>query len=295
MLRLQSNSTTVRLIRWGAVILLASSVVVAAHAVEVSGKPAPRPAQEMPEELQGVGIDEKLGTKLDLSLPVINEKGESVPLSSYFDGKHPVILSLVYYSCPGLCNYHLNGLTDGLKELDWSVGDKFKILALSFDPKETFETAAQKKASYLKVYNRPGTEAGWNFLTATPETIKTITDAVGFKYKWVEDQKEWSHGSAAIVLTPKGEVSRYLPGVMFEKKNLRLALNEATDGKIGDVVDHFVMYCFKYDPSQSQYVLAAFNVMKAGGGVMVLLMGLWLVPFWLRTRKKNSANRLPRS
>lgn len=254
--------------------------------------PAPKVASEQPKELEGVGIDEKLGGNLDLSLKVKDENGKEVALSSFFDGKHPVIFSPVYFSCPGLCNFHLNGLTDALKLMDkeWTVGKKFKVLSLSFDSKETPDLAAKKKETYMKLYGREGAENEWHFLTADEATVQAITKSLGFKFKWDESQKEWAHASAAVILTPDGVISRYLPGIMFNPQDIKLALNEATEGKIGNFVDHLVLYCFKYDPHQSKYTLAAVNLMKMGGAVMVLMMVLWLLPLLIRSRRaKNKA------
>lgn len=265
-----------------AVFALFSSVAQA-----YDGTPAPMVASDKPKELQGVGIDEQLGGKLDLTLKVKDDNGQEVTLGTFFDGKHPVILSPVYFSCPGLCNFHLNGLTDALKLMDseWSVGNKYKILSVSFDSKETPDLAAKKKATYMKLYDRKGTEDGWHFITADEQTVQAITKSLGFKFKWDEATKEWAHASAAVIVTPDGTISRYLPGIMFSPKDIKLALNEATAGKIGTFVDHLVLYCFKYDPQQSKYTLAAFNVMKLGGGVMVLLMALWLLPIYIRSRR----------
>lgn len=250
-------------------------------------KPAGQASNAKPKELDGVGIDEKLGITLDMALKFKNEKGEDVTLGQFYDGKHPVIVSLVYYSCPGLCNFHLNGLTDGLKGLDWNPGEKFQILAISFDAKENSELAANKKKSYMNIYNRPGAEAGWHFLTADQATIAALTSSVGFKFKWNEKEKEWAHASAAIVTTPKGIVSRYLGGIIFEAKDLKLALNEATNGKIGNIVDNFLLYCFHYDPQANKYSLAAFNLVRLGGVVIIFILMLWLLPFWFRNRKQE--------
>ncbi len=244
-------------------------------------------ASEQPKELEGIGIDEKLGGKIDFSLKVKNDNGQEVTLGSFFDGKHPVIFSPVYFSCPGLCNFHLNGLTDALKsmEKDWTVGKKFKIVSMSFDSKETPDLAAKKKETYMKLYGREGAEKEWHFLTADEATVQAVTKSLGFKFKWNETAKEWAHASAAVIITPDGTISRYLPGIMFNPQDVKLALNEATEGKIGNFVDHLVLYCFKYDPQQSKYTLAAFNVMKLGGGLMVLVMVLWLLPVYIRSRR----------
>lgn len=276
----------------GTVLSATVLVLFSMSATAYDGKPAPKVANEQAEELQGVGIDEKLGMKLDLSLPVKNENGQVVPLSSFFDGKHPVILSPVYFSCPGLCNFHLNGLTDALKlmEKDWGVGGKYQVVSLSFDSKETPDLAATKKQLYMKLYDRAGAEKGWHFVTADEATVQAVTKAVGFKFRWDETAKEWAHASAAVIVTPDGTISRYLPGISFQPQDIKLALNEAAEGKIGNFVEHLVLYCFKYDPQQSKYTLAAFNVMQVGGAVMVLVMALWLLPVYIRSRRaKNKA------
>ncbi|MBL7672100.1 MAG: SCO family protein [Bdellovibrionaceae bacterium] len=244
-------------------------------------------ASDIPKEIEGVGITEKLGQKIDLNLPVIDETGEQKQLGSFFDGKTPVILSPVYFSCPGLCNFHLNGLTEGLHGVDWNAGQKFRVLAVSFDSKETPEVARGKKARYMKVYNRPGTEDGWHFLTLSEGSVKTLMESVGFRFKWNEENKEWAHASAAIIVTPDGVISRYLPGIVFEPRDVKLALNEATEGKIGNFIEGLVLYCFQYNPHASKYTIAAINVMKLGGALMVLMLGLWLLPVWVRTKREQ--------
>ena len=267
--------------------LVATLFTFAATAYD--GKPAPKVSDEKPKELQEIGIDEKLGQSLDLSLKVTNEDGQVVTLGSFFDGKTPVILSLVYYSCPSLCNLHLNVVVSTLKDLDWSVGNKFKVVAVSFDPKETSDVAKQKKANYLKEYNRKGTENGWAFATASQESIDSLTKQVGFKYKWDDQNQEWAHASAAIVVTPEGKISRYLHGVHFEPQSFKLALGEATNGKIGTLVEKMVWYCFKYDPKQSKYTLYAFRLVQLGGGLIILVLSAVLIPFWIRSRRESGA------
>lgn len=276
----------------GAALVVAALFSFSSNLQAYDGVPAPKVANEAPKELEGIGIDEKLGAKIDLNLKVMNDDGQEVALASFFDGKHPVIISPVYFSCPGLCNFHLNGLTDALKlmESDWSVGNKYKILSVSFDSKETPDLAAKKKQTYMKLYGREGSDKGWHFITANEAAIQALTGSLGFKFRWDEATKEWAHASAAVIITPDGTISRYLPGIMFDPKDIKLALNEATEGKIGNFVEHLVLYCFKYDPQQSKYTLAAFKVMKLGGAVMVLLMVLWLLPIYIRSRRaKNKA------
>ncbi len=252
-----------------------------------TGKPALQQSGIKPKELDGVGIEEKLGNSLDMNLKFKDEKGDVVTLGSFYDGKHPVMISPVYFSCPGLCNFHLNGLTEGLKGLEWNPGEKFQVLAVSFDARENSVLAAAKKKSYMDIYSRPRAEMGWHFLTADQATIDQLTSSVGFKFKWNEKDKEWSHASAAVVTTPKGVISRYLGGIMFEPTDLKLALNEATDGKIGNFVDGFLLFCFHYDPQANKYSLAAFNLVRLGGVAIILILMLWLLPFWFRNRKSE--------
>lgn len=255
------------------------------------GKPLPKHSEQKPSELEGVGIDQKLGTQLNLSLKFKDENNNEVSLGSFYHRQKPVIVSLVYYSCPGLCNFHLNGLTDGLKEIDWSAGDKFEVLAISFDPKEGPDLALKKKQNYMSIYNRPEAEKGWHFLTADQETISQLTSSVGFKYKWNEKENEWSHASAAIVTTPEGVVSRYLGGIQFEPKDVKLALNEASGGKIGTLVDKFILFCFHYDPQANKYALYAYNMVRLGGAIIILIMLIWLLPFWIRIKKNEGTVR----
>jgi protein SCO1/2 len=247
---------------------------------------APMVAEEKAKELENVGIDEHRGSQIDLNLKFTDENGQAVTLAQYFDGGHkPVILSPVYFNCPGLCNFHLNALTDAMKQMDWTLGDKFKAVAISFDSREDAKVALKKKASYLKLYDRPAAEKDWHFLTGDEATIKTLMASLGFKYKWNDEMNEWAHASAAIIITPDGKISRYLPGLQIEAKDLKLALNEASEGKIGTIVDQLVLYCFQYNPHQSKYTLYAFNVMKLGGALMVLVLALWLLPIWIRSRR----------
>lgn len=251
------------------------------------GEPTAMTSHEKPAEFKDIGITENLGASLDPEMTFKDENGETVKLGKFYDGKHPVVLSLVYYSCPGLCNFHLNGVVDSLKQVDWTAGEKYQMLAISFDPTETPETAAGKRKSYLEVYNRPAGDKGWHFLTADEATIKQLTEKVGFKYKWSEEAKEWMHASAAIVTTPKGVIARYLHGIQFEPKTFRLALNEAADGKIGTIVDKLVWYCFKYDPHTSKYTLYAFRLVQLGGLFIILVLALVLIPVWRRALRSK--------
>lgn len=244
-------------------------------------------ASDVPPELATVGITEHLGKKLDLNLKFKNDKGEDVTLGKYINGNKPIMLSLVYYSCPHLCNFHLNGVTEGLKSVKWTLGQEFEMLVLSIDPKETPSLAEAKKKNYLKVYNRTGAEQGWHFLTGSQEQISALAETVGFKYRWDKETKQWAHSSAVILLTPEGVISRYLYGIEFDQKNLTIGLLEAAQGKLGDVIDRLILYCFQYDPERKTYAFYAYNIMRASMGLMALAMAFFLIPFWMKQRREK--------
>lgn len=241
--------------------------------------------EKMPE-MQDIGIEEHLGDQIDLSLEFTNEHGGKVKLSDYMNGSKPVLLTLIYYSCPSLCNFHLNGLTDVFKQMDWSIGNEFEVLAVSIAPDETPELAKAKKASYIKEYGRDGADKSWHFLTGKEEQIKKLASQVGFKYKWNPERKEWAHAAAAYVMSPTGMISRYLYGIGFSPKTLRLSLVEASNGKIGDIIDKFVLYCFQYDPEKKTYAFYALNIMRAGAGATVFILVLVFGSFWFRQKRE---------
>lgn len=243
---------------------------------------------ERPPEFDGVGISEKLGTRMDLDAVVTNELGQEVPFNSFFQTGKPTLFSLVYFNCSGLCSLHLNGVFEGLKGQRWMPGKDFNYVVLSFDARDTTQKALDAKANYLKAYGyeAPEAAAGIFFLTAKEPAIKQITEKVGFSYKWLEKEQEWAHASAAIFVTPKGDTGRYMHGVVFEPKTVDFALGEVAQGRLGSVVDQLVWYCFKYDPHQSKYTIYAFRLMQLGAIAIVLVLALILVPYWLRTRRR---------
>lgn len=247
---------------------------------------------ELPPELDGAQVREHLGRQVDLSLEFIAENGYPVTLGSFFHEGKPVILNLVYYQCPMLCNLVLNGQTASLKELAWTPGNEFEVVTITINPAETFDLARQKKQHYLELYNRPTT--GWHFLSDTHDNVRKLAAQVGFGYKWDEQQKQYAHQAAIMVLTPEGKVSRYLYGIKFKARDLRLALNEAAAGKLGNTIDKIVFYCFHYDPMAKSYVPFARNIMRLGGVLMVLGLGS-AIAFWFRREKHRapSATLIP--
>ena len=240
-----------------------------------------------PKELEGVGIDEKLGAQLPLERVFTDSDGQPRTLGSVLEGDKPVILTLNYSNCPMLCNLQLDGFVGGLRGLDWSAGDEFRVVTISIDPKESTERAKATKEKYLKQYGRAGTEAGWTFLTGSEESIRAVANTVGFKYQYVEERQEYAHTAALVVLSPGGAVSRYLYGVLYEPRDMRMALVEASRGKVGSAVDRILLYCFHSDATAGRYAPVAANIMRLGGAFTVVLLAGVLGGFWMREAKKQ--------
>ena len=241
--------------------------------------------EQLPSELVGVDITPQIGEKVNLDLEFTAENGYQVPLRQLFGKGKPVILNFVYYRCPMLCNLVLNGQAAAMRELAWTAGKEFDIVTISIAPDETFDLAKAKKSFYLEAYGRPQGRSGWHFLTDFQGNTKRLADQVGFKYHWDAKTEQWAHTAAIMVLTPDGRISQYLYGVRFKERDLRLALTEASEGKLGTLADKLILFCFHYDPEAKGYVPFARNLMKAGGGLMVLVMGIAITVLFRRERK----------
>lgn len=244
-------------------------------------------SSEKPHSLEGVGVEENLGKVLDKSVVFTNSKGEEIPLQVFFEDERPVVFSIVYYECPSLCNFHLNGLVDVFKKMKLKAGKDFKFVALSMDHNENSELAKRKLENYLAEYGEPEAK-DFYFLTGKKERIKKIADQVGFKFRWDEKTQQYAHSSTAIILTPLGKISRYLHGIRFDVKNFKLALIEAGEGTVGTLADKFLLYCFRFDPEKNKYTLYAYNIMRLGGIFTVILILIFLLPVWLREWKRRA-------
>lgn len=261
----------------------ALAVVLAACALPASAQLI----GDLPEEMQGVGIDDKSGDQIPLDLRFRDENGQAITLADVFTGQRPVLLSLNYSDCPMLCTLQLNGLVTSLRELKWDAGREFDVVSVSVDPLETTVRAKQTEQKYVEQYARPGSAGGFRFLTGNQKNIRKLADAVGFRYKYVPDTKEYSHTAAEIVVSPEGMVSRYLYGVMYDPQTVRLSLVEASDGKVGSPLDRIIMFCFHYDETKGRYAPVARRVMSLGAGVTIFAMAVGLLPYWLR---RNAAH-----
>jgi len=241
---------------------------------------------ELPKALEGVSVDDKLGAQVTLSeLYFNNEEGERVALSSYFNKGRPVFLLMVYYNCPSLCNFILNGFVNQIKTLDWTIGQEFDVVAVSINPKEGPELAKKKKENYVRSYGRMEAKSGWHFLTGEESQIKELAHQVGFGYEYIPEEGEYAHGAVTYVLTSEGVISRNLYGIEFPTKDLRLSLLEASQGKIRSIVDKVILFCFKYNHEAKGYTLVVFRLMQLAGGLTVLIIGLWLSIFWIKQRR----------
>lgn len=234
--------------------------------------------------LREVGIDQKLSAQLPLDLTFRDESGQTVQLHQYF-GEQPAILAFVYYECPMLCTQVLNGLLESMKTLSFNVGKQFNVITVSFDPEETAALAASKKAAYLKQYGRPGAGQGWHFLTGDSAAIRQLTQAAGFRYKYDPATDQFAHASGIMVITPQGKIARYFYGIEYAGRDLRLALVEASQNKIGSPVDQLLLYCFHYDPLTGKYGLVIMNVLRLAGIATVVALGAFMLVMFRRDRK----------
>jgi protein SCO1/2 len=243
-----------------------------------------------PGLLGKIGIDQKIGQQLPLDLTFRDENGHDVKLGQFF-GARPVVLALAYYECPMLCTQVLNGMTGALKTLSFDAGKDFDVVVVSIDPRDNFRLAADKKASYVERYGRPATAGGWHFLTGAESSIKPLTEAIGFRYAYDDNLKQYAHGAAIYVATPKGLIARYLLGIDFAPRDLRLALVEASNNQLGSVTDKVLLLCYHYDPSVGKYGVAILNSVRIGfiGTVTGFLAFLFVS---LRRERLNNAARL---
>ena len=229
-------------------------------------------AANTPPQLRGVGIDQRLNNQVPVGLKFRDETGGTVTLGSYF-GKKPVILSLVYYTCPMLCPMAENGLLNALRDVKFNIGEQYEVVTVSIDPTETPEMAMGKKAVYVGLYGRPGAKQGWHFLVGDEPSIRALTQAVGFHYNYIPETKQFAHATGLVVLTPQGRISRYFYGILYPPRDIRLALVEASNEKIGSPVDAVLLYCCEYDPATGRYSVVISRILKIAAAITVLSLG----------------------
>jgi protein SCO1/2 len=250
----------------GVFVLLLSASAASAQAVPSSTGPA---AQNMPKVLQNVGFEPQLNAHLPLDLAFRDETGRSVQFREYFSQK-PVLLALVYYGCPMLCDQTEQGVVGALRMLSFNPGRDYEVVFVSFDPRESPDMAAQKKESAMTHFRRPETANGWHFLTGSKESIDALTKAANFRYSFDEKSNLFAHAAGIMLLTPDGRISRYFYGVEYPARDVRLGLVDASAGKIGTPIDRALLFCYQYDPSSARYSASILSIIRLAGVVTVL-------------------------
>jgi protein SCO1/2 len=258
-------------------MLLAASAMLAASAR----------AQQIttPAILDKVGITQNLNAQVPPDIAFHDESGKSVRIGDFF-GRKPIVLSLVYFDCPALCTEVLNGELRTMKAIALDLGKDFDAVTVSFEPKDTPALAKAKRDVYIGQYGRPGAVDHWHFLTGDQQSIEALTNAVGFRYAYDSSIRQYAHAAAILVLTPGGRIDRYFYGVIYPARDLRLGLVEASEGKIGTLTDHALLYCYQYDPMTGKYGVVVMNVLRVTGGLTVLVLGIFMTLMFLRERKR---------
>lgn len=254
--------------------------------------PVPMEGQPVPG-LERIRVEEKLDRPLPLDLEFTDHRGRTVTLDQYFDGTRPVLLTFAYHSCPTLCSMVLDATVNGVKEVEWTAGDEYRIITISIDPKDTPEIAAAKREEILAKYGRlDGSDAhAWDFLVGDEETIAKAADAAGYRFFFDGNQQQYGHPAAIMLLTPEAKFARYLYGLRFEPSDIRFGLLEASEGRSITTAEHFLLFCYAYDPQEGTYTVMATRIMQVGGALTILLLGGFLGFFWRRERRRSLHER----
>jgi protein SCO1/2 len=249
----------------------------------------PADAQQIatPAILSKVGIIQNLNAQIPPDLMFRDEAGNSVRIGDFF-GKKPIVLSLVYFDCPALCTEVLNGELRTMKAISLNLGGDFDAVTVSFEPADTPALAKAKRDVYIGQYGRPGATDHWHFLTGEQPSIDALTNIAGFRYAYDSSIRQYAHAAAILILTPQGRIDRYFYGVQYPARDVRLGLIEASEGKIGSLTDQALLYCYQYDPMTGKYGVVVMNVLRAAGGLTVLLLGIFMALMFLRERKRSS-------
>jgi protein SCO1/2 len=259
---------------------------------------------EKPEVAKGIGVDSQTGEFLVMDIPFHDDQNRYVKIGDYFDGKRPVLLSFNYSNCPKLCSVQLENMTDTLREIKFKVDEDFQVVSVSIDPNEQTSRARKTKEKYVQrysKYDRKGSENGWHFLTGKNKNIQLIADICGFRYKYVPEQKLYSHPPVFIMISPKGKIVRYIHGLDYDPDTIEKALIETAEGRIGSPINilSYGLGCFSFNESTGKYTLQAMAIMRIGGALTAILLLFTLVPYWFHRRgsksddKKNSGLPVP--
>ena len=231
-----------------------------------------------------IDIIENLGGYIPLEEKFVNESGEIIEIGSFFNNEIPTILTLNYFECPMLCTLVLNGLAESIKNLTLNSGDDYQIITIDINPNEKTLFANQKKKNYIKGYDLQNVEKNWHFLTGTQESIKKIADSIGYIYYYDEKRDEYMHPAAITLLSSEGKISRYLYGIEYPNKDLKLGILEASQGKVGSTLDKIILYCYHYDPYKNTYTIFATNVMRLGGIFTIIFLCIMIAGYWKKDK-----------
>jgi protein SCO1/2 len=250
----------------------------------------PTSAEGLPAGVAGAGIEPELGRQLPADVQLVDQDGMAVRFGDYLTDGKPTVLVFAYYACPMLCTLVLNGALQAVKALPWAVGETFRVVTVSFDPRDNPSVAAEKRSNYLKELGRPVAAKGWDFLSGTESEVRRLADAAGFHYRWDEASGQYAHAAGLFVLTPSGILSRALFGVRFDTADLRMALSEASGGKIGSLTERILLFCFHYEPKAGKYVMAAKQAMRLGGVATVLFVAALVTVLRRAETRRRMAN-----
>lgn len=245
-------------------------------------------ALSLPPALAEIGVDEHLGASLPLDAAFRDHRGASVRLEQYFHGQRPVLINLMYHRCPMLCSVVLDALTDGLREVDWTVGKEFDVVSISVDPHDGADVATRKRRQILARYGRAEAEGGWHFLTGDEAAITRVADALGFRYRWDPEQQQYAHPTAIFLVTPEAKIARYLYGIELAPRDLRFGLLEASEGRSVSTIERVLLFCYHYDATGRRYSFVVTRALRVGGMVLLIVVGSLLGRLWWRERRARA-------
>jgi len=270
--------------------ILLASLVACALALAPARARAGSDDPNTPKELLHVGVNEHLDGQLPLDAQFRDESGTPVRLGAYFTGKKPAVFLLAYHSCPVLCSMVQNAMAAALKDVAWTVGDQFDVVVVSIDPRDTPETARNKRAAIVSEYGRPGSEAGFHYLVGRKDEIDRVAQAAGFEYEYDERQGQYAHPTVVMLAKPNGQLARYLYGLEYSPTDVRVGLLEAANGRSISTIEQIILYCYHYDPQGGKYVLLATRVMRLGGALTAVVLGAFLAMMWTRERRRAAVH-----
>lgn len=268
-------------------LMAAACMVVLLGASARAETPGPD-GEYLTPEMAEVTMDEHLGEHLDPDLTFKDQLGQTKRLGDYFDKKTPILLTLNYYRCPGICNVQLSAVTKTLQQMEWTAGDgNFRVLTFSIDPREKPPLAKDKRANILEELAR-GDKVDWSFMTGDALNIQLLAAQLGVSYAYDKDKDQYAHPPVIMFISPEGKIARYVYGLSYAPKDVKFALMEASEGRVGTTVDRLILSCFHYDASAGKYGPFAFGMMRLAAGLMVVVVAFFLLFAWRRERRRRS-------